>query len=165
MRQKRHGDAKKLTYKVVGQTKHPLYSTYAGMLQRCYYTRGKAYANYGGRGITVCDRWRGIDGFMNFVKDMGNKPSPGHTLDRRDTDGNYESSNCRWATRDVQVQNRRLFSNNTTGLLGVSFNPKNNKWYAQIRIEGHKTHLGHFDTPDLAANAYATARRDSAILA
>lgn len=82
---------------------HPLYLTYRGMLNRCYWERHTYYKHYGGRGIEVCDSWR--NSFENFVKDVGNKPE-GHTLDRINPDGDYEPSNIRWATPLEQRHNR-----------------------------------------------------------
>jgi len=82
----------------------PTYSSWAAMMARCFNPENKHYADYGGRGITVCDRWRS---FENFLADMGERP-PGKTLDRfPDGDGNYEPGNCRWATPSEQVRNSR----------------------------------------------------------
>lgn len=83
----------------------PTYTTYYKMLDRCYNENNLHYDYYGGRGITVCDRWR--ESFENFLEDMGERPR-GLTLDRYpDMNGNYEPGNCRWATKKEQAQNTR----------------------------------------------------------
>ncbi len=79
------------------------------MKSRCYLTTRKDYPNYGGRGITVCEWWR--DSFVNFLADMGLKPSPAHMLDRVDNERPYEPGNCEWRTRKEQNRNRRNNAN------------------------------------------------------
>lgn len=81
------------------------YDTWAHMIRRCHTPTTAFFENYGGRGITVCDRWR--YSYENFLADMGRRPSAKHSLDRIDNDGNYEPSNCRWTTSTVQLNNTR----------------------------------------------------------
>ncbi|MFJ5151393.1 hypothetical protein ACIQCF_07355 [Streptomyces sp. NPDC088353] len=81
------------------------YRIWQGMKWRCLNPNYKPYPNYGGRGITVCDRWR--DSFEAFLADVGPRPSPNHTLDRIDNDGNYEPGNVAWRTYKEQAQNKR----------------------------------------------------------
>jgi hypothetical protein len=91
-------------------TNTKLYEVWKAMKKRCFNKNCKIYADYGGRGITVCEEW--VSDFVSFYNwSMQNGYAEGLTIDRIDNDGNYEPSNCRWTTHDVQIKNRRKYKN------------------------------------------------------
>lgn len=124
-----------------------IYRIWANMLSRCRNPRSTGYEHYGGRGIAVCSEWYEFEPFHAWAKQAGY--SVHLTLDRKDTDGNYCSSNCRWVSRQVQSQNRRQTSSKS-GFIGV--HPKRGRWIAYAN-KGTRRYLGTFDTKEEAARA------------
>lgn len=129
-----------LNNKIHGDTRSPEWVAWVAMRDRCVNQRG-AYQYHAGKGIRVCKRWQE---FQNFLSDMGRKPTPAHSLDRVDSNGDYDPSNCRWATRTEQNRNRsnaiivehegrlwRLYE--IEALTGVSRNALKRRYYAGKR--------------------------------
>lgn len=131
----------------VAVREHQSYMTWANMLSRCFNDHQTGYENYGGRGITVCQRWYH---FANFAADMGEKPSPELTIERIDNNLDYGPDNCKWDTRSNQCVNRRKFKNNTTGATGVV--QVGDRFDARFDYEKVRYHLGRFPDIESAVN-------------
>ena len=135
-------------------TDSPEHVSWWRMIQRCTNPNDPGWEYYGGRGVTVCEEWRGS--FLAFYRDMGPRPE-GTTLDRIRTDGNYEPGNCRWATRSMQSRNRRKQAGTSSRFIGVSLDKRRGTWSARIRINGRTRWLGSYAKEEEAAEAYKLA--------
>jgi len=135
---KTHGEIKRIAGKRVAT---PEYRSWQMMKNRCENPQARDYAYYGGRGICVCKKWS--SSFQAFLSDVGRKPAPEYTLERRNTDRGYSPSNCYWATRETQSRNRRYATTRQWELaakLGVSVaTAKHYLWAVRREIRGHPT--------------------------
>ena len=136
-----------------GLSKSSIYHIWRAMIHRCTNPKNAYYEYYGERGITVCDRWKSIE---NFIEDMGERP-PGLTLDRIDNDKGYSKDNCRWATRSQQGHNQRYLKKRNSKYKGVRKNGC--KWVASIKVKKENYYLGTFQTEKQAAIAYNEAAK------
>jgi len=112
------------------------------------------YKHYGGRGIKICDRWLGLEGFTNFAQDMGEKPSAKHSINRIDNDGDYEPGNVRWATSKQQRNNQQI--KNKNGANGIQCKVSKlgvMRWQVCIAMGGPNTLIGSFDSIEEAISA------------
>lgn len=128
------------------QSKHnmrdkPEYRIWRAMRTRCNNPKSNRYDIYGGKGIQVCERW---NRFINFYKDMGPRPTDKHSIDRIDSDGNYEPDNCRWADGVTQSRNQGIRKDNKSGVRGVYWTKKNKKWLVNIKNDGKTIYLGYY---------------------
>jgi hypothetical protein len=137
------------------------HKSWHNMRERCNDENHVSYKYYGGRGITVCERW---NKFENFFEDMGERPE-GKTLDRIDSNGNYEPGNCKWSTKSEQQKNKRSYTfrvnkiTSSTGFKGVSKCRQTGKYTSIINVNKKRIHLGRFSTPEEASNAYIEAEK------
>ena len=139
--------------KTHGLTNHPLYKLFKHMCGRCYNPNEEHYKDYGGRGIGICYEWRkSPELFVIWGLEHGYQK--GLQIDRRDNDKDYSPDNCRWVTRSINAQNKRLIPrNNTSGYRGVSWHKRNHKWAMQIAVNGVK-YAEYFDIKEDAAQRY-----------
>lgn len=137
-----------------GMSYSRLYGIWCHMKSRCTNPSHAYFQYYGGRGISVCEAWsESFESFQTWAESNGYQPNL--EIDRRDTNGNYEPDNCRWATRNQQMQNTRKRSNATTSRYrGVSRELRSRNWRAQGHKNGNPVHIGCFATEILAAHAY-----------
>jgi hypothetical protein len=133
-------------------SKYPEYKNYNAMKQRCMDKNQGSFKNYGGAGIKICQRW--IVSFKNFYEDMGPKPGPNYSIERINNKGNYEPSNCKWASRSEQNYNQRKRRFCSSKYRGVGKVKNRNKWVARVAVRGKMQHVGYFDTELKAAQAY-----------
>ncbi len=138
-----------------GLGQHALYHTWYEMIKRCYSPEHKQFADYGDRGILVCSEW--LDSPKQFIEDMGEKPTPEHSIDRIDNDGTYCPENCKWSTPTEQSHNRRLRKTNKSGYAGVFENKSRNKWQVSIRANGKLICVGYFTDKNEAIAARTAA--------
>lgn len=120
-----------------------LYGVWKQMRSRCNDRQHKSYKNYGGRGIEVCKEWSSFKVFSEWAKENGYRE--GLTLDRANNDDNYSPSNCRWTDRTTQIINRRINTNNKSGIAGVSWRENRKKWRVTIGIAYKQLSLGSYD--------------------
>lgn len=127
------------------------YQAWLAMKKRCAATNRKDSKHYALRGISVSPRW--INSFENFLEDVGLRPSPNHSIDRIDVNGNYEPGNVKWSDRTEQALNKRVYSRSISGCKGVTWSKTHSKWWARINVNGKRIHIGYFTDIDEAIEA------------
>lgn len=137
-----------------GGSRTKLYRSWSDMKQRCYNPKAEKFPIYGGRGIKVCDEWENsFTKYQEWALSNGYREDEGLSIDRIDNDGNYEPSNCRWVDMLTQATNRRVPTNNTTGVEGVYWIKKVKKWRANLTVDWEVLFLGEYQSFVEAAKA------------
>lgn len=137
-----------------GMSKTVLYKKWTYIKKRCKSTRERDAKYYLNKGVKICDEWE--NDFLSFRTWSLNNGYEDHlTIDRKNPNGNYEPSNCRWTTKEVQSQNtRKIYNHNTSGYRGIVFIKKRNKFKSQISVNSKRIFLGYFEKDKDAAKAY-----------
>lgn len=130
------------------ESKTRLYSIWEHMKRRCYNPKAAHYAEYGGRGIAVCDEWQSFEPFRDWS--LANGYSDELTIERNEVNGNYCPDNCCWATWTEQQRNKRVRSDNTSGVTGVSYRKDTGKWTVSITMPDGTISLGCYKDFDEA---------------
>jgi hypothetical protein len=146
------GERKMSNYKH-GMRRTKFYQVWKGLKQRCNNPNSKFYFNYGGRGISVCDRWN--ESYQNFHDDMFSEYKEGLELDRIDNNGNYCKENCRFVTKQVNTSNRRKQGSLLRGVQKMERGFK-----AQIVVDNRNYYIGFYKTEIDAHNAYMEVRKE-----
>lgn len=133
-------------------SKHKLYPVWSAIKQRCNNPKMKSI-NTMVRGIKICEEWENsVENFINWCLTNGYKD--GLSIDRRDNNGNYEPSNCRFVEHNIQIQNQRISCRNSSGYIGVFFEKTRNKYVARLTSNGKTKYLGRYNTAEEAGKAY-----------
>lgn len=152
--------------KTHGYSLHPNYNRWNNVNERCFNPNQEHFADYGGRGITVCPEWRkeaGPKAFCDYLDDnLGTCPE-GMSLDRfPNNDGNYEPGNVRWATRKQQTDNRRTRKpdkpHRKQSNLTIGVSPNGKRFMSRIGVNGKMVYLGTYDTPEQASDVFQHSR-------
>lgn len=127
-------------YNCIGNI-HPLYKVWIGIKKRCYDKNFKQFKDYGGRGISICDKW--LNDPKEFIEwGLANGYRKGLDIDRINNDGEYSPENCRFVTRSINCVNKRKQKNNTSGCVGVRWHKKTKKWRPDVSYNKKRYYLG-----------------------
>ncbi len=132
-----------------GISQNKFYNTWKHMVDRCTNPKIKAYKDYGGRGISVCEEWLNIRNFVDWC-DLTHPNMEGYTLDRINNDKGYSPENCTWSDKTTQAINKRRMKNNKSGFVGVCWDKKTNKWRSSIVVDKKYKYIKMCETEEEA---------------
>lgn len=139
--------------------RHPLYDIWTNMIRRCHYPNHPRYADWGGRGIVVCERWR--NDYFAFQEDVGSRPGNDYQLDRIDNEGNYEPGNTQWvlAVDNSAYNKRRIRKDNNSGVSGVTWDKQQERWRVGITVSTRHIYLGTYVSKSMAIKVRKSAEK------